>query len=126
MMKLPRIDATTFAQSFILRRATRKVQELVEALGEDNLAYLVENNKDLGTFLPAEQEAVFRQMAPSFGFVSAAISDEAFTAMLPSWAQRMVLANDQTKEWWRRQIEWIRGFFRGHTNPSQVPHPGAG
>ena len=85
----------------------------METLGAENLDWLMENDKDLKVFLPPAQEEGFRKLAHHFSFVPRAITDEDLTNMLPSWAREIVEAQERNKQWWIRQIAWIRGFFAG-------------
>lgn len=111
-LALPKINAEKFARSFILIKVSRQLRNVVETLGVDNISYLIESEKDISAYVPANLEAEYRQRAKIFGQVADIISEEDMFDMLPEWAKLLISKyGDTGKAWFKKQVDWFRTFF---------------
>ena len=113
-ISLPGVDPRAVAMGFALRQTARRVRAVVEKVGQDNLRELVKNNKPLNSLPEVRaREADLRAKALKYSALASKISNEAFLHMLPAWSLQIVQENgEQGKEWLRRELVWLRGFFK--------------
>lgn len=110
-----RLSINKFSSALIRRRVLRegaaKVLLFAEKLGQERLAYLLDNNKDLSFYLPKELEAQWRAAASKYSFLAQIITEDDVWAMLPLWARGLVESRGSVGvAWWKRQCAWIRSL----------------
>lgn len=102
-----------FAKAYILKVVERNVVLMCDGLGEQRLAWCIQQGRSLGGLVPQETEAQYRERAPAYGWAAQAITDEEFRHLLPEWVKALVARHGDAGETWLRDtILWIRGFFQ--------------
>ena len=95
-------------KSWVLRQASRRVNEIVTRLGVARIKFLIENNKDLSFYLEGE----LHQLGKSYSWAGRFISDEDFLSIIPPWVLMLVAKyGDQGEQWLKRQLALLREFI---------------
>lgn len=111
-IRAPNINAQKFARNFVVKRAKRMVQQYLETIGPENLAYLIEKDKNFSEYIPKPVQQKLREAAKSYNWVGALLSDDDVIAMLPEWVRILVAKYDeQGIKWLTRQLSWLRSFI---------------
>ena len=104
------------AKGMVLGEIRTTVQELVNALGHERIAWCVENRRSLASIAPKTLEMEYRRKArtPGYARISQFITDEEFVSTFPGWLQDLIASyGDRGHAWLQEQVVWIRGFFTG-------------
>ncbi|MHB8084318.1 MAG: hypothetical protein ACYDHZ_00635 [Dehalococcoidia bacterium] len=115
-VNLPTIDADVLARNFILRQAKRKVEVVANKIGEDNLRWMIENNKSLYDFLRPLTEASddeIKSSASTYKNFAGKVTNRELKAVLPQWAQDVVESyGPQGQLWLSEQIQALRDLIK--------------
>ena len=139
MIKMPRLDGSRLARSFIIRTASRHVNNTLDKIGPEGTGWLIDHNSSLSDVaclveygggkvpdvvivfdrrmpqlkeLSKRLEVDYRHQAATYSWAARAISDDDFRNMLPDWAQELI-SSEQGKVWWQEQVKWLRSLFGG-------------
>lgn len=111
-----------FAKRFVHIKAERSIREFCDALGEKRVEWMVTNQHPLSRFVTPELQKVI-SVAPQYGWVGDAISDEEFVQMLPPWVHQIVEQHgEEGQAWLRSTIGWLRSLFNPTAPAEGVEH----
>lgn len=109
---MPGINMKSFGVSFIKRRASRSVSELIDKMGPVAIKKILDSGKPLSDLLPAEKLQQYKAMAHKYAWIANAITDQELVAMIPPWALEMVAnKGPEGNKWLQDQITWLRSLF---------------
>ena len=112
-------DPKVLGKKMVLRKASKYVHQICNSLGPERLEWHVVNDVPLSKSIPPKVEQQLRAVAPQWSWVSNAITDADFVAMLPEWVVQLVTQHGEKGAMWLAgTMEWLRSFL---TVPLTVP-----
>ncbi len=115
MPKLPHIkfNPTAFGHTFVARRAERWLNEQFDAIGKDNMVYVVENNRNLLDYVPAEMKAQWKIQSMDYKEMFPQFTDEEVYGWVPQYWRNVIESVPGGREWGMRQVLHIRSQAMG-------------
>ena len=117
-----RLSFRGIGDRLVLIKAERSIREFCDALGEKRFEWMVAHSRPLRDFVTPElQKAI--NVAPQYGWVGEAISDEKFIAMIPPWVHEIIGRHgEEGQVWLRDTVAWLRSLFHPITPAKGVEH----
>ena len=109
-IKLPKFNAGAFGHTFVARRATRWIQAILDGIGEETLIYIVQNNRIVLDYLPAQMKVHYKKLSQEYKEIFPSFTDEEVYSWIPAYWLEVIEAVDGGKEWGFRQIAMVRQF----------------
>lgn len=99
-------------KQLVLAQVRKTVESTCEELGPERLAFLIEGETSFASLIDADVDASYRKQAMQFQGWERAITDQDFWAMVPSWAQSIIVhQGEKGTAWYAATRDYIRGFF---------------
>lgn len=105
-----KFNPEAFAREFISRGARRWLNNFFEQIGLDNIAYLLQSNKNIVSYIPPKQLLDYRVKAAKYKDYAKLFSDDDIYSWLPDDCRALIESypQGQGKEWVYRQFKHIR------------------
>ena len=111
-IKLPGIkfDGGAFGHTFVGRRAGRWLQAQFDGIGEPAVIYIVQNNRMLLDYFPAQMKVHYKKLAQEYKEMFPSFTDDEVYLWIPEYWREVIESVDGGKEWGMRQVACIRAF----------------
>jgi len=96
-----------------LLKARRVVNEFLNEIGDENIIFLIQKDKDLVSLLKPDVLAAFKAKAAQNGWISKVISREDVLAMIDERLKNMIYQESNGVEWLSRQLDFLESLFGG-------------
>lgn len=100
-----------FAHIFVGRAATRKLKGFLDGIGHERLQWLIENKKDLITYLPPEYVHKTVQENPLSEKMLEEFPNEEVYTWLPAEYRAFFEQSQDGRAWVFKQLDLIRNLF---------------
>lgn len=94
-------------------KARRVVNEFLNEIGDENIIFLIQKDKDLVSLLKPDVLAAFKAKAAQNGWISKVISREDVLAMIDERLKNMIYQESNGVEWLSRQLDFLESLFGG-------------
>ena len=135
----PRVDGVKLARGFVRRKASRAVGEMLNKLGKDGLAWLIDHDiplSDVACLSKYDSDTIphvvelmeqrmeqlkeisevvcieYKRAAGAYRWVADTMTDDDLWSIIPEWAQRLT-KDGNGNIWWQKQVAWLRELFGG-------------
>lgn len=99
-----------FIHTFAAGRATRKIKQLLDALGPERIAWAIKGNKDLVSFYPPEMVHGLAAQNPIPKEYLNEFPDSEIYTWIPGEYRQFMEQQPGGKEWAMRQVVILRGM----------------
>lgn len=112
-LSIPKINGESFGQEFARRRALRKIIEVMDSVGPENLEWMVKSDKDIESVLSRKQLNTIMAKAQIYSWVGDIITTDDLVAAQPEWVLEIIEKyGNSGKKWMVRQLEWLEKLFK--------------
>ena len=117
-----KFNAKAFADAFIGKKVSRFIYKLFDGIGEGNLSYMVRMDRDVLSYISAEDIQRYRQAIYGYADIAGQYTDDQIYSWIPK-EQRAILESypaGRGKDWALRQIKEIRKALFDGTNLTDI------
>lgn len=115
MPQLPKFkfNPAAFGHTLIARKAERWLKAQFDAIGQENMTYIVNNNRNLLDYVPAEMKANWKIQSAEYKEMFPQFTDEEVYGWVPQYWRNFIEAIPGGKDWGMRQVSHIRSQAMG-------------
>ena len=99
-----------FKRAYILKKATARINGVLDRLGEDNLRYLLENDKDLLPLLSPQHQQALSGKVKQYAWAKDVLTRQVIWQSVDGTWRDIILSYPNGEKWALRQIEALYGL----------------
>lgn len=104
-------NADKFTREFASRRARRLLKGFFDGIGNENLIFLISQNKNLVDYIPPDERYAYKSFMQPYGGYSRFFSDKDIYSWIPANWRDVIEEQPGGKEWASHQVSLIRAFL---------------
>lgn len=97
----------------VLLKTRRVINDFLNQIGDENIIFLVQKDKDLVSLLKPDVLAAFKAKAAQNSWISKVVSREDVLAMIDERLKNMIYQEAYGGAWLSRQIDFLESLFGG-------------
>ena len=105
------LNSEKFVREFVGRRAGRWLKQFFDGIGNENLAFLISQNKNLVDYIPSDKKYAYKSFIQPYRDYAKFFTDDGIYSWVPEDLKGIIEAQPNGRQWIYNQLTSIRKFL---------------